>query len=138
VTSTAITPGTYVKDVIAGGRTRIAVGSGWIFASEGHALNAATLAPLGRYGDGINIASYSTVAPLPDPDGTTVWFLARANATAALLAYDRTTFQLRRTISLGSMASDADGSSASPLLRLSPTGFAFRTYRKLYLVNLPN
>lgn len=139
VTSTAITPGTYVDDVIAGGaRTRIAFGSGWIFASDGNAVNAATLAPLGRYGDGL-IASYSTVAPVPDPDGANVWFLGRADATSmALLDFNRTTFQLRRTISLGPLTDDSDVSNASPLVRWSPTGFAFRTYEKLYLINLPN
>ena len=75
VTSTAITPGTNVRDVIAGStRTRIASGSGRIFASDGNALNATTLAPLGRY-VGRYIGSYA-VAPIPDPNGTNVWFLS--------------------------------------------------------------
>src|SRR5262249_43642032 len=101
VTSTAITPGTYVKDVIDGaGRTRIAFGTGWIFASDGHAVNAATLAPLGRYG-GALIASYSVGAPVLDPDGANVWFLSADATGMVLLNFDRTTFQLRRTISLG-------------------------------------
>jgi hypothetical protein len=139
ITSTAITPETYVEGVIAGSaRTRIAVGSGWIFASDGHALNAATLAPLGRYGDGLNLGS-SDVAPLPDPDGATVWFLSHKSATVmALLNFERTTFQLRRTITLGPLPYDSDLPNASPLLRWSPTGFAFRTYEKLYLIKLPN
>lgn len=139
VTSTAITPGTYVDGVIAGAaRTRIAFGSGWIFGSDGHAVNAATLEPLGRYGDTL-IANYSTVAPLPDPDGANIWFLSPADATSmTLLDFDRTTFQLRRTISLGPLTGDLDLSNASPLVRWSPTGFAFRTYEKLYLIKLPN
>ena len=139
ITSTAITPGTYIRGVIAGdARTRIAFGSGWIFASDGHAVNAATLAPLGRYGDGPNV-SYFNVAPLPDPDGATVWFLSHEGARGvALLDFERTTFQLRRTISLGPLTNDSDLSNASPLVRWSPTGFAFRTYEKLYLIKLPN
>jgi hypothetical protein len=139
VTSTAITPGTYVDGVIAdAARTRIAFGSGWIFGSDGHAVNAATLEPLGRYGDTL-IANYSTVAPLPDPDGANIWFLSPADATSmTLLDFDRTTFQLRRTISLGPLTGDLDLSNASPLVRWSPTGFAFRTYEKLYLIKLPN
>jgi hypothetical protein len=139
VTSTAITPGTNVRNVIAGAaRTRIAIGSGWIFASDGNAVNATTLAPLGRYGAGL-IANYSTVAPLPDPDGANVWFLSPADAAdMALLDFDRTTFQLRRNISLGPLPNDSDLGNASPLVRWSPTGFAFRTYEKLYLIKLPN
>jgi hypothetical protein len=134
VTSTAITRGTYVRDVIAGAaRTRIAFGSGWIFASDGHAVNAATLAPLGRYGDPL-ILSYSTVAPVPDPDGANVWFLGYANASTSLLAFDRTTFQLRRTISLGPIYLPNPGS----LVRWSPTGFALRTDETLVLIKLPN
>jgi hypothetical protein len=124
-----------VDGVIAGSATtRIAFGSGWIFASDGNAVNATTLEPLGRYGGGL-IANYSSVAPVPDPDGATVWFLGYSNADAStvLLAFDRTTFQLRRTISL-----PGDLSSASPLVRWSPTGFAARTYQKLYLIKLPN
>ena len=138
VTSAAITPGTYVDGVISGAaRTRIALGSGWIFASDGHALNAATLEPLGTYGDGL-IANYAAVAPVPDPDGANVWFLSQDATGMALLDFDRTTFQLRRTISLSYLPGDSDLSNASPLVRLSPTGFAFRTYEKLYLIELPN
>jgi hypothetical protein len=129
LSSTAITPGTYVRGVIAGAaRTRIAFGSGWIFASDGNAVNAATLAPLGRYGSGL-IAGSSTVAPVPDPDGANVWFVGNT----ALLAFDRTTFQLRRTISLPNNVSNV-----SRLVRLSPTGFALRTYEAVYLIGLPN
>jgi hypothetical protein len=139
ITSTAITPGTYVRGVIAGAeRTRIAFGSGWIFSSDGHALNAATLAPLGRYGDGLNVR-FRNVAPLPDPDGATVWFLSYGGATGmALLDFERTTFQLRRAVPLGPFSNDSDLSNASALVRWSPTGFAFRTYEKVYLIKLPN
>jgi hypothetical protein len=137
VTSTAITPGTYVRDVITGAaRTRIAFGSGWIFASDGHAVNAATLAPLGRYGDGR--ANDSSVAPVLDPDGANVWFLGYVDAGMALLNFGRTTFQLRRTISLGPLTNGWDSSNPSSLVRWSPTGFAFRTYGRLYLIKLPN
>jgi hypothetical protein len=66
VTTTAITPGTYVRDVISGGEgTRIALGSGWVFASDGHALNATTLQPLGRYT--VNAAQTAHGAGLPRP-----------------------------------------------------------------------
>jgi hypothetical protein len=135
VTSTAITPGTYVRDVIDGAaRTRIAFGSGWIFASDGHAVNAATLAPLGRYG-GALIAGNSVGAPIPDPDGANVWFLSYTTTGMALLDFDRTTFQLRRTISLGPLT---DLSNLSGLVRWSPTGFAFRAFETVYLIKLPN
>jgi hypothetical protein len=137
VTSTAITPGTYVRDVIAGGgRTRIALGSGWVFASDGNALNATTLQPLGKYSHKF-IASYASVAPLLDPDGTNIWFLTQTDGTGlALLVFDRTTFELRRTILLGPFSDYLPAASA--LVRWSSTGFAFRTYEKLYLVKLPN
>jgi hypothetical protein len=136
VSSTAITPGNSVEDLLAGGgRTRIAFGSGWIFASDGHAVNAATLESLGSYDDPL-IGNYSNLAPFPDPDGANVWFLAPTSMV--LLDFDRTTFQLRRTISLGPVTDDLDLSNASSLVRWSPTGFAFRTYEKLYLINLPN
>jgi hypothetical protein len=132
VTSTAITPGTNVRDVIAGSaRTQIAFGSGWIFASDGNALNATTLQPLGRY-----VVNYTTIAPVPDPDGINIWFLSYVNTSMALLAFDRTTFQLRRTISLGPLPSDSSNPSA--LVRWSPTGFAFRSYGHLHLIKLPN
>lgn len=133
LTSTAITPGTYVEGVIAGvSGIQIAFGSGWIFASDGHALNATTLEPLGKYGDGL-ISSYPTAAPIPDADGATVWFVGSTNGSTSLLSFDRTTFQLRRKISLPSALSNA-----SPLVRWSPTGFALRTYDKVYLITLPN
>ncbi|MEP6652216.1 MAG: DUF1566 domain-containing protein [Myxococcales bacterium] len=137
VTSTAITPGTYVHGIVSGGqRTRIALGGGWVFASDGHALNATTLQPLGRYADPLTF-SLSSVAPIPDPDGTKVWFLSLADGTnLALLAFDRTTFQLRRKILLGPLPDFL--SNASALVRWSKTGFAFRTDEKLYLVKLPN
>jgi hypothetical protein len=135
VTSTAITPGTYVRDVIAGSaKIRIAVGSGWIFASDGNALNATTLQPLGRYGDRL---IYSNVAPLPDPDGKTIWFLGYADASMALLAFDRTTFQPRRTIPLGPVTGGFL-SNLSSLVRWSLTGFAFRAHEKFFLIKLPN
>jgi hypothetical protein len=56
----------------------------------------------------------------------------------ALLDFDRTTFQLRRTVPLGPLPGDTDLGNASPLVRWSPTGFAFRTYEKVYLIKLPN
>jgi hypothetical protein len=133
VTSTAIKPGTYVRDIIVSGRTRIAVGSGWIFASDGHAVNATTLAPLGKYGDGLK-ATFLDFAPIPDPDGATVWFLTYAGAGLALMDFDRTTFELRRNLPL----SLSDLQNASAFVRWSPTGFAYRTYDKVYLIKLPN
>jgi hypothetical protein len=131
--STAITPGTNVRDVIAGSTwTRIASGSGWIFASDGNALNATTLQPLGKYVDRY-IGVYG-VAPVPDPDGKNVWFLSYVDTGMALLAFDRTTFQLLRTISLGPLSA----SNPSALVRWSPTSFAFRSYENLYLIKLPS
>jgi hypothetical protein len=56
----------------------------------------------------------------------------------ALLDFDRTTFQLRRTISLSLGLPAPAGSSPSALVRWSPTGWAFRTFEKLYLIELPN
>ena len=100
-------------------------------------MNAATLQPLGRYGDGL-IPYSSSTAPSPDSDGKSVWFLSYVGTGWAVLEFDRTTFQLRRTISLGSLAGDFGVSNATRLVRWSPTGFAFGTYDKLYLINLPN
>ena len=132
VTSTAITPGTNVRDVIAGSTwTRIASGSGWIFASDGNTLNATTLQPLGRYVDRY-IGSYG-VAPVPDPDGKNVWFVSYADASMVLLAFDRTTFQPNRRIPLGPLVVPT-----RPLSSGVPDWFRLPNLQKVYLIKLPN
>jgi hypothetical protein len=138
LTSTAIKPGKTLRDVIVGGsRTRIAADGGWIFASDGHAVSAATMESLGRYADP-QVGSYLTIAPAPEPGGSNVWFLGYVGTsrTMALVAFDRTTFQLRRTISLGDLPDPWDFGNIPALVRWSG-GFAFRTFHTLYIIKLP-
>ena len=139
--TTAITPrpGIKVSGLLTGGqRTRITFNNGWIFANDGQTVSAKTLAVVGTYDDSI-VAQYSQAAALPDPDGANVWFLRTADASkAALLDFDRTTFQLRRSISLAPVTDDSDLPNATALVRWSPTGFAFRTFSKVYVMTVPN
>ena len=139
VTSTAITPGTYVDDIIAdAARTRIAFGSGWIFASDGHAVNAATLEPLGRYGDGL-IASGLHRRTLPRSGRSERLVPERRgrdrHGFAGLRPDDVSTASNRFA---RPPAERLGPGQCVPLVRWSPTGFAFRTYEKLYLIKLPN
>jgi len=133
--TTAITPapGIKVSGLLTGGqKTRITFDGGWIFANDGQTVNAKTLAAVGTYDDTF-LAQYSQAAALPDPDGANVWFLG----AAALLDFDRTTFQLRRSISLAPVADDGDLQNATALVQWSPTGFAFRTFSKVYVMTVP-
>jgi hypothetical protein len=138
VTPAAITPGTSLRGVIADAqRTRIAVNGDWIFANNGQTVSRSTRALVGTYQDSL-IAMYPG-AFLVDADGANVWFLRTADpGKAALLDFDRTTFQLRRTIPLAGMMYDADLVTATALLRWSATGFAFRTYSNVHLITLAN
>jgi len=135
VSSAAITPGTDVMGLITDGqRTRIVFNGGWIFASDGKVVSAATMALVGAYSD--STAQLSTdAAPLPDADGANVWFSGYVNGVA-LLDFDRTTFQLRRSISLAP-AMDSDLYNPSALVQWSPTGLAFRSFSKVYVLTVP-
>jgi hypothetical protein len=139
--TTTITPvpGIKLNGVItAGQRTRITFNNGWIFANDGQTLSAKTLAVVGTYYDSI-LAQYSHAAALPDPDGANVWFLRATDPSkAALLDFDRTTFQLRRSISLFPAPDDLDFPNATALVRWSPNGFAFRTSSDVYVMTVPN
>jgi hypothetical protein len=136
VTPTAITAGQDVTGLISpSSRTLITYSGGWIFATDGQAMSAATMTSIGTY----NVGAYNlSGAVLPDADGANVWFLHTPNGSAALLDFDRTTFLLRRSISLAPVAGDVNLDLASALVRWSPTGLAFRTSSAVYLVTLPN
>jgi hypothetical protein len=127
-----ITPGQDVT-VISGFQTRITYQGGWIFATNGQAVSAANLAAVGTYN--------ASGPVLADADGSNVWFLQASSfdGTPELLDFDRTTFLLRRSISLAAAtAADSTIGSASALVRWSPTGLAFRTPSAVYLVTAPN
>ncbi len=141
VTPTAITVGQDAAGLITGGTTtRITSNGGWIFATDGQAVSAATVASVGTYDLGTDPVSGAVImsgAVLPDADGADVWFLQTPKGSPALLDFDRTTFLLRRSISLAPLAADADLPNASALVQWSPTGFAFRTMSAVYLVTVP-
>jgi hypothetical protein len=77
-------------------------------------------------------------AVLPDADGANVWFLRGPDRV--LLDFDRTTFLLRRSISLDPVSADVDLrlGNASALVRWSPTGLAFRTISAVYVLTVPD
>ena len=136
VTPTAIT---VVNDVTGlfncAQKTLITSNGGWIFGTDGHAVSAATMAAVGNYNLGTSNVSG---AVLPDADGANVWFLETPKGSQALLDFDRTTFLLRRSISLAQLAADTDLPNASALVRWSPTGLAFRTISAVYVITVPN
>jgi hypothetical protein len=135
VTPTAITPGNDITGLITSTTTTgITSNGGWIFATDGQTVSAATVSVVGTYSLGM---SNTSNAVLPDADGANVWFLQTATAAPALLDFDRTSFLLRRTISLAPLAADTDLPNASVLVRWSPTGLAFRTISAVYLVTVP-
>lgn len=141
VTTAAITPvpGGKVSGLLTGGQsTQITFNGGWIFANNGQTVSAKTLGLVGTYDDSI-IAKYADAAAVPDPNGTDVWFLRTADyRKAALVDFDRTTFQLRRTISLAPVTVDPNLDSATALVQWSPTGFAFKTYSRVYVITVAN
>ena len=142
---TGITAGQDVTGLITGvGGMTITSNGGWIFALNGQTVSAATMTSVGSYDESggevissINNLVIDSAAVLPDADGANVWFL-RTVDHAALLDFDRTTFQLpRRSISLESVV-DVSLGGASAFVRWSPTGLAFRTISAVYLVTVPN
>ena len=139
--TTAITPvpGGKVSGLLTGGQTtQITFNGGWIFANDGQTVSAKTFGLVGTYDDSI-IATFTNAAAVPDPDGADVWFLRTADdRVAALLDFDRATFQPRRTISLAPVTVDSDLGNATALVQWSPTGFAFKTYSKVYVMTAAN
>ncbi|HVZ87340.1 MAG TPA: hypothetical protein VHG72_10245 [Polyangia bacterium] len=91
---------------------------------------------VGTYSDSI-LAKYPGPAPVLDPNGMDVWFLRTADPSQpALLDFDRTTYTLRRSISLASLL-DSYIESATALVQCPPTGFAFLTDSTIYVLTLP-
>jgi hypothetical protein len=117
-----------------GQKTEIVTGGGLIFANDGQTVDETHLIQVGSYSDSI-LAKYPGPAPVLDPDGMDVWFL-RTASQPALLDFDRTTYTLRRSISLASL-SDRYIESATALVQCPPTGFAFLTDSKIYVLTLP-
>jgi hypothetical protein len=142
-----ITPGQVVTGLITPLSTvgvdevQITSNGGWIFALNGQTVSAATMTVVGTYNATIAQTSrgpeIDPVAVLPDADGANVWFL---RPDPVLLDFDRTTFLLRRSISLDPVSADVGlgTGNARALVRWSPTGLAFRTFSAVYLVTVPN
>ncbi len=119
-----------------GQKTQIVTGGGLIFANDGQTVDETQLIQVGTYSDSV-LAKDPGPAPVLDPNGTDVWFLRTADPSQpALLDFDRTTYTLRRSISLASLA-DSYIESATALVQCPPTGFAFLTDSKIYVVTLP-
>jgi hypothetical protein len=119
-----------------GQKTQIVTGGGLIFANDGQTVDETHLIQVGTYSDSI-LAKYPGPAPVLDPNGMDVWFLRTADPSKpALLDFDRTTYTLRRSISLASLL-DSYIESATALVQCPPTGFAFLTDSKIYLLTLP-
>ena len=116
-----------------GQKTQIVTGGGLIFANDGQTVDVTHLIQVGTYSDSI-LAKYPGPAPVLDPNGKDVWFLRPSQP--ALLDFDRTTYTLRRSISLASL-SDSYFESATALVQCPPTGFAFLTDSKIYVLTLP-
>ena len=147
VAPTAITPGQDVQGLITGaGGIQITSNGGWIFATNGQVVSASNITALGTYdasvsalAGGATPRTFPSVAVLPDSDGANVWFLQPVSES--LLDFDRTTFLLRRSISLAPVRSvwaDFDFPNASALVQWSATGLAFRTISAVYVLTVPN
>jgi hypothetical protein len=137
VTAAAITPRMTVSGLITNGGARITANGGWIFASDGQTVSAVTMASVGTYND--TAAKAPLISVVPAADGTNVWFLGEPNMGGpTLLQFDRTTFQLLRTISLAPGYIEGNLYGLTGLVQWSPTGFAFRSYSNIFLVTVPN
>jgi hypothetical protein len=109
--------------IFTGFLTTITSQGGWVFATNGQAVNGANGQPIG---------AYAASGPVwPDTNGADVWFL---QATPTLLDFDRDTFLLKSSFPLPA-ASVASGSPAS-LLGFSPRTFAFRTPASVCLMSV--
>src|SRR5262249_55506848 len=119
VTSTAITTTKDVRGLITDSQqTRLIANGGLIFVNDGRVVSAAPMAALGSYSSSATPLSGGPVlvsaAFLPDPDGANVWFVHNDQiGLFFLLDFDRTTFLLRRKISLAPVMADFDLSNAS-------------------------
>jgi hypothetical protein len=119
-----------------GQKTQIVTGGGLIFANDGQTVDETHLIQVGTYSDSV-LAKYPGPAPVLDPNGMDVWFLRTADPShPALLDFDRTTYTLRRSISLASLL-DSYIESTTALVQCPPTGFAFLTDSKIYVLTLP-
>jgi hypothetical protein len=133
ITATSVMASGLITD---GQKTRIVTGGGLIFANDGQTVDETHLIQVGTYSDSI-LATYPGPAPVLDPNGMDVWFLRTADPSQpALLDFDRTTYTLRRSISLASLF-DSYIESATALVQCPPTGFAFLTDSKIYVLTLP-
>jgi len=131
VSSTGFQVDSDTTGVLSGFSTEITSQGGWIFATDGQAVNGANEQLVGQY---------AASGPVwPDADGTDVWFLSGASgystASLALLDFDRSTFLLKNTYALPD-AIVADDEEATSLVRWSSSRFAFRTSSAVCIVQI--
>jgi DNA-binding beta-propeller fold protein YncE len=109
--------------ITAGYGIEITSQGGWIFATNGQAVNGANAQLVGQY---------PPSGPVwPDSNGTDVWFLD--TSTAQILDFDRSTFVLKKSVTLPAGSTPA---GSGPLVAWSPTGLAFRTTSAVCIVTI--
>jgi hypothetical protein len=106
--------------LVSGFNVEITSGGGWVFATDGQAIDGATGQLAGAYA--------ATGLVWPDSNGADVWFL-----DGSLLDFDRATFLLKRSYPLPAGAS---ASSATVLVGWSSTAFAYVNPTSVCIVNL--
>jgi hypothetical protein len=125
VTSTRLTELNDASGLIQGFYGITAQG-GWIFATNGQAVNAATWQPAGQYP--------AKGAVWPDPNGADVWILQTLTQPPTLFDFDRTTFVAKRSFVLP--AEPFTGVTTS-LVGWSSTGLAIGTPSSVCIVTVP-
>ena len=110
-----------VENLLSGFDTTITAQGGWVFATDGQALDASTMQPAGQY------AANGSV--WPSDDGENVWFLTDE---PALVDFGRTTFLQTQSVAL---PMDIGSGTPTSLVGWSATSFAFRTDTTVCVVN---
>lgn len=119
---TGITAVADTMGVVTGFDTTITAQGGWVFATDGVAVNASNMQPVGQY------AAFGPVWPATDE--ANVWFLTSG---PTLVDFDRTTFLQSRSISL---PADAGGGSPESLIGLSASSFVFNTSSNVCIASI--
>lgn len=122
VGATGITEMADTMGVVTGFSTTIAAQDGWVFATNGVAVNGSNMEPAGQY---------AASGPVwPSTDETDVWFLTSG---PTLVDFDRATFLQTLSISL---PAGAGGGSPQSLLGWSSASFVFRTPSSVCIVSI--
>lgn len=100
---------------------------GWLFATDGQAVDGTTAKSVGRY---------TATGPIwPDPNGTDVWVMETGNVSSTLFDFDRSTFATKRAFALPFVPYSSD--SPISLVGWSSTGLAFNTSSTVCIVTVP-